>query len=101
MDLLALKEALSQALKARAERRSKRPRIRFVPSKVLMNTNLGRSLHASLKDMGRKVLPPIGQRVAVAEAVSSGLTIREYAPDSPAHMEFEKLARAVDKIVSR
>jgi chromosome partitioning protein len=42
LDLFALKEALSLALKARAERRSKKPRIRFVPSKVLMSTNLGR-----------------------------------------------------------
>jgi chromosome partitioning protein len=101
LDLLALKEALAQALKARAARRTKRPRIRFVPSKVLMNTNLGRSLHSSLKDMGRKVLPPVGQRVAVAEAVAEGLTVREYAPGSAAHMEFEKLAKAVDKIASR
>jgi chromosome partitioning protein len=101
LDLLALKEALALALKARAARRTKRPRIRFVPSKVLMNTNLGKSLHSSLKDMGRKVLPPVGQRVAVAEAVATGLTVREYAPDSPAHVEFEKLARAVDKIAAR
>ena len=101
LDLLALKEALAQALKARAARRTKRPRIRFVPSKVLMNTNLGRSLSSSLKDMGRKVLPPVGQRVAVAEAVAEGLTLREYAPGSAAHMEFEKIAKAVDKIASR
>ena len=101
LDLLALKEALAQALKARAERRSKRPRIRFVPSKVLMHTNLGRNLSSSLKDMGRKVLPSIGQRIAVAEAVATGLTVREYAQGSPAHLEFEKLAKAVDKIVSR
>ena len=38
LDLFPLKEALGMALKARAERRSKKPRIRFVPSKVLMNT---------------------------------------------------------------
>ena len=60
MDLFSLKEALSLALKARAERRSKRPRIRFVPSKVLMNTNLGRDLSSSLEEMGKKVLPAIG-----------------------------------------
>jgi len=101
LDLFALKEALALALKARAERRSKRPRIRFVPSKVLANTNLAKSLHSSLKDMGKKVLPAIGQRVALAEAVAGGLTIREYAPGSPAHEEFQKLAKAVDKIASR
>jgi chromosome partitioning protein len=101
LDLFALKEALSWGLKARAERRSKKPRIRFVPSKVLMTTNLGRGLASSLKDMGRKVLPAIGQRVVVAEAVARGLTVAEYAPDSPAHEEFRKLAKAVDKLLRR
>jgi chromosome partitioning protein len=101
LDLLSLKEALSLALKARAQRRSKRPRIRFVPSRVLMNTNLGRGLSSSLEGMGKKVLPAIGQRVVVAEAVGHGLTVCEYAPNSAAHEEFEKLAKAVDKIVMR
>lgn len=99
LDLFALKEALSLGLKARAERRSKKPRIRFVPSKVVMTTNLGRGLASSLKDMGRKILPPIGQRVVVAEAVAHGLTVSEYAPDSSAHEEFRELAQAVDKLL--
>jgi chromosome partitioning protein len=101
LDLFPLKEALGLALKARAERRSKKPRIRFVPSKVLMNTNLGRGLSTSLEQFGKKVLPGIGQRIVVAEAVMSGLTVREYAPGSAAQTEFEELAKAVDKIVSR
>jgi len=101
LDLFALKEALSLTLKARAERRSKKPRIRFVPSKVLMSTNLGRGLASSLKDMGKKVLPPIGQRIVVAEAVASGLTVAEYAPNSAAHEEFRELAKAVDRILKK
>ena len=101
LDLFSLKEALSLALKARAERRSKRPRIRFVPSKVLMNTNLGRGLSSSLEEMGKKVLPPIGQRIVVAEAVMRGLTVCEHAPYSVSRMEFKKLADAVHKIVMR
>jgi chromosome partitioning protein len=101
LDLFPLKEALSLALKARAERRSKKPRIRFVPSKVLMNTNLGRGLSSSLEQFGKKVLPGIGQRVVVAEAVVSGLTVREFAPGSAAQAEFEQLAKAVDKILRR
>jgi chromosome partitioning protein len=101
LDLFPLKEALGFALKARAQRRAKKPRVRFVPSKVLRNTNLGRGLASSLADMGKKVLPEIGQRIVVAEAVSSGLTVGEYAPNSPAHAEFEELAKAVDKIVRR
>ena len=101
LDLFALKEALSTTLKARAERRSKKPRIRFVPSKVLMSTNLGRGLESSLRNMGKKVLPPIGQRIVVAEAVLSGLTVAEYAPNSAAHEEFRELAKAVDKILKK
>lgn len=101
LDLFALKEALALALKARAERRSKKPRIRLIPSKVSMNTNLGRGLTASLEDMGKKVLPPICQRVVVAEAVGKGLTVSEYAPHSASSEEFRKLAKAIDKIISR
>jgi chromosome partitioning protein len=101
LDLFPLKEILGLALKARAERRSKKPRIRFVPSKVLKNTNLGRGLTSSLEEMGKKVLPGIGQRIVVAEAVTSGLTVREYAPGSTAQEEFEELAKAVNKIVRR
>jgi len=101
LDLLALKEALSLALKARAERRSKKPRIRFVPSRVSMSTNLGRSLSSSLEKMGKKVLPSIGQRVVVAEAVGAGLTVSEYAPASASHAEFEELAKAVAGILAR
>jgi chromosome partitioning protein len=101
LDLFSVKEALSLALKARAERRSKRPRIRFVPSKVLMNTNLGRGLSSWLEEMGKKVLPPIGQRIVAAEAVTSGLTVCEYAPNSVSRTEFKTLAKAVHKIVMR
>jgi chromosome partitioning protein len=101
LDLFALKEALSMALKARAERRSKKPRIRMVPSKVLMTTRLGRTLTSSLEGMGKKVLPSIGQRIVVAEVVEAGLTVAEYAPNTPAHEEFRDLAKAVEKILKR
>jgi chromosome partitioning protein len=99
LDIFAVKEALALALKARAERRSKKPRIRLVPSKVSMSTRLGRNLTSSLEGMGKKVLPSIGQRVVVAEAVEVGLTVAEFAPNSPAHEEFRDLAKAVDKIL--
>jgi len=101
LDLFPMKEALGMALKARAERRSKKPRIRLVPSKVLKNTHLGRELTASLEELGKKVLPGISQRIVIAEAVDAGLTVREYAPSSPACEEFEELAKAVEKIAHR
>jgi chromosome partitioning protein len=101
LDLFALKEALSLSLKARAERRSKKPRIRFVPSKVLATSRLSRDLATSLEKMGKKSLPAIGQRVVVAEAVGSGLTVAEFAPSSTAHEEFQELAKAVLKVLKK
>ena len=56
---------------------------------MLLHTNLGRSLSSSLEEMGKKVLPAIG------------LTVCEYAPSSVARLEFEALAKAVEKIVTR
>jgi chromosome partitioning protein len=99
LDLFALKEALALALKARAQRRSKKPRIRLVPSRFALNTNLGRGLSENLEKMGKKVLPGISQRIILAEAVDSGLTISEFAPSSPSNAEFEALAKAVLKIL--
>ncbi len=101
LDLFALKDSLALALRARAQRRSKKPRIRLVPSRVPANTNLGRGLSESLEKLGKKVLPPIGQRIAVAEAVATGLTLLEFAPHSPARAEFTELARAVDRLLRR
>jgi len=99
LDMYALKDAVSLALHARAARRSKKPRIRLVPSRVLKNTTLGRDLTSSLEAMGRKVLPAISQRIALAQAVSTGLTIGEFAPGSPAQEEFRHLAKAVRKLI--
>jgi len=100
LDMYALKEALALALKARAQRRSKKPRIRLVPSKFTLSTNLGRTLSESLEKMGKKLLPGISQRIILAEAVDSGLTISEFAPSSPSHAEFQALAKAALKVSS-
>ena len=100
LDLFALKEALALALDARAQRRSKKPRIRFVPSRINLATNLGRGLSGRLENMGKKLLPGISQRVILAEAVDEGLTISEFAPNSPSHSEFHALAKAALKVTS-
>ena len=51
--------------------------------------------------MGKKSLPAIGQRVVVAEAVGSGLTVAEFAPNSTAHEEFRELAKAILKVLKK
>lgn len=101
LDQFPLKEAIKLTLKARAARRARRPRVRLVPSKVTLNTTLGRNLTVQLEEFGNKLLPGICQRVVLAEAVEHGLTICEYAPASLAHQEFAELAEAVHKILRK
>ena len=99
LDILAAREALGLTTEARKQRRGKKPLIRFVPSKVFPRTNLSRDLIASLEALGEKTLPAIAQRVAVAESALHGLTVQEYAPRSPARLEFESLAKALEELI--
>lgn len=101
LDIMAARDAFGIAKEAREQRKGRKPLIRFVPSRVQMHTHLGRDLTSTLKELGEKTLPAISQRVAVAEAVLHGLTVREYAPSSPAHEEFKKLAKAVEELIKR
>jgi chromosome partitioning protein len=98
LDIMAARDALALAQEARTQRGDHKPLIRFVPSKV-SHTTLSRDLPDSLADLGEKVLPAIGNRVVVAEAALSGLTVQEYAPTSVAHEEFCALTRAVERLL--
>ena len=60
---------------------------------------MGRDLGASLKPLGEVILPCISQRIAIAEAVFQGLTLREYAPGSDGVEEFHQLANAIERMV--
>jgi chromosome partitioning protein len=99
LDLLAAREALGLMREAQKQRGGKKPKIAFVPSKVVQSTTLGRDLPATLKELGEIVLPGISQRIAIAEAVLEGLTVREFFPESESVAEFQELARAVEKVV--
>ena len=101
LDIIAAREALAITREAKKRRGGRKPIVRFVPSKVQMSTNLGRDLAASLEELGEQVLPTIGQRIVVAEATLSGLTVLEYAPGSVASEEFSALAKAVDELIKR
>jgi chromosome partitioning protein len=101
LDMIAVKDALEMTRDARAQRDGKKPRIRIVPSRM-MRTTISRDTVTGLEELkarGEKVLPAISQRVAVAEAALTGLTIAEYEPDGPAHQEFQALATAVEEAV--
>ena len=99
LDIIAGQEAVTLMREARARRNGTKPLIRFVPSRVSVNTLLSRDLTATLERLGEPVLPGTCQRVAVAEAVLKGLTVSEYAPESKAHEEFKQLAMAIERIM--
>ena len=77
------------------------PAIAYVPSKLSQNTILARDLEDTLKPTQEKILPGISQRIAIAESVLHGLTLREYAPGSLGVEEFKNLANAVEEMVKR
>lgn len=99
LDFKAIKEAVELVREARERRKDKRPAIAFVPSRVEENTVLGRDLAESLKKLGEPVMPAISKRIAVAECVLTGETLREYAPSNPGVQEFHKLAQAVERML--
>jgi chromosome partitioning protein len=101
LDVLAAKQALEMMREAQRQRGGKKPVIAFVPSKVVQSTTLGRDLPKNLKQFGETVLPGIHQRIIIAEAVLEGATVREIFQESEAVEEFEKLARAVEKMVGK
>jgi hypothetical protein len=47
----------------------------------------------SLKPLGELILPGISQRIAIAEEVLQGLTLREYAPGNDGVVGFQHLAK--------
>lgn len=99
LDVIASKRVLDLLREAQAQRRDKKPVIAFVTSRVIHTTVLGRDLGASLKPLGEVILPGISQRIAIAEAVLQGLTLREYAPNSDGVEEFHQLANAIERMV--
>lgn len=99
LDVIASKKALELMREAQAQRKDKRPAIAFVPSRVIHGTILGRDLGTSIKPMGEAILPGISQRIAIAEAVLHGLTLREYAASSDGVEEFQQLTNAIERMV--
>ena len=101
LDFKAVKEAVQLIRSARDRRKDKGPVMAFVPSRVEENTVLGRDLVDSLKKLGEPVLPGISKRIAFAECVLTGLTLREYAPSNGGVEEFRKLVIAVKRMLKK
>lgn len=99
LDFIAAKQALDLMQEARRRRKDGGPKVAFIPSKVVQSTTLGRELATNLKQFGEPVLPGISQRIAIAEAVLEGFTVREYFPESESVVEFHNLAKAIERMV--
>jgi chromosome partitioning protein len=99
LDVIASKQALEQIKEAQRQRKRGLPAVAYVPSKVIQNTVLARDLGAALQPTGVEVFPSISQRIAIAESVLQGLTLREYAPGNEGVAEFRELATAVERMV--
>lgn len=94
LDLFAAREALNLIREARGRRRDGKPLICFIPSRVT-HSALGKDLQFSLIELGEDALPIISQRIALAESVLLGLTVREFDPESPSCQEFKILAKSI------
>lgn len=97
LDILAGRKALQLAREARKAKRGKL-KIGLVPSKMT-RTRMGADLMVALAAMSETLLPAIGARSAVCEAVLSGLSVREASPKSPAAEEFAAFAVAVEGMI--
>jgi len=72
----------------------------LVPSKVQKSTGAGKEIREVLKKMGPVSRASIGLRVAMADAVSMGMGINTYAPQSIADEEIQMLAKEVCELIN-
>lgn len=99
LDVIASKAALELIRDVQKQRAKGKPLIAYAPSKIIQNTVLARDLEKTLAPTKEKILPGISQRIAIAESVLMGLTLREYAPSSEGVKEFIEMATAVERMV--
>lgn len=95
-DLRATESAVEIVRRARQVRNDKRlPYCVLVPSRVDSRTLAGREIEDALKRFHEPIGPAIHQRAAFIDSCSAGLTIGQYAPESPADQEIQALRRRV------
>lgn len=92
LDFVATQDTLLLMKEAQAQLGGKKPVIKLIPNRVDGRTNLGKDIAGSLRDLGFPVLEGISSRTAIVEAMLSGQTIHEYAPESESAGEFKRLA---------
>ncbi|MBI4747234.1 MAG: ParA family protein [Acidobacteria bacterium] len=92
----------NEILKANQRRRRIRPELQIsgiVPtifsSTKTEHRNYLQAIHDFARQLSRRVLPPVSDRIAVAEASSAGKPLKVYAPNSPANADIEQIANLV------
>ena len=101
LDLWAAEAAVNTAKDAQAVRGGELPAVVLVPSRIAASTVTGRELPAVLAKFGEPVSPSISQRVAFTECVIEGKWIGDYAPGSPGHEDFKRLAQFVKRATAQ
>ena len=99
LDMMAAQEALELTQEAKLQRGGSKPEVRFVPSRIMPNTTIGRDLPNALAALG-DVFPSIRQGVAAMESAINGCTVGEYAAASKLHLDFQALAKATERLVA-
>ena len=73
---------------------------RFLVSRKIPNTILGREAQEAAAGYGYPVCrSEVSQRIALAEAVSAGQTILQFAPGGAAANEFAELALEIEEVI--
>ena len=92
-------EATRQTLEVIEEERRRQQRAVatiIVPNRVDMRTLEGRQFAEELRSLGGVVGPPVGHRVALVRAFTSGQSIGDFARDSMAAREIEQLCSFIE-----
>jgi len=94
LDLWSSKETLSLIQQAR--KRNRKLKAKLLICRRIARTRVGREAREALETYGIEIFKTeIGQRVAYVEAMTSGLSVLEYAPHSEAAAEIVSLCEEI------
>jgi chromosome partitioning protein len=95
LDIEATRQSIAMIGEARQQHRRHIGAI-LVPNRVDLRTLEGRQFFQELQSFGEAVGPPIGHRVALVRAFTTGQAVGDYARDSMAAREIEQLCSYIE-----
>ena len=99
LDGAATKQTQRMIRTTRESRPGRRPKALLVPNRVDPQLSDHRSTPAAAVEMAEPWAPAIRQHADHVEAVAAGLWTGEYAPDSPAALDIQALADALEGVL--